>query len=263
MQLELSLVIPAYNEVQRLPPYLEAVERHLSQRYRDRYEVVIVDDGSTDGMDAMLRGLSKTWSQLRLVQHQQNQGKGAAIKTGVLAASGSLVLFADADGATPITEEESLSLAIERGADVAVGSRLQRAEGIARTRNWCRGLCGRAFSRLVQYLFQIPVRDTQCGFKMFRREAGLSLIPACRQTGYLLDVEFLALAQRHGYEIAEVPVSWQEVPGSKLRLFRDGYRMVSGLWSIRATVRALPAEVGTRRAITVPPADSLGVCRLD
>jgi len=158
--------------------------------------------------------------------------------TGVLAACGQLVLVADADGATPVEEEGKLRRAIMGGALLAVGSRYLRAEGQARTRLWYRDACGALFARAARLLLALPVRDTQCGFKMFRRDVGRHLVGLCREQGYLLDVELLLWAQRFGYETAEIPISWQEVPGSKVRLVRDGWRLLHGLWRLRRAFRA-------------------------
>src|SRR5439155_7458412 len=123
MQPVLSLFIPAYNEAQRLPPYLAAIRAHFERALPGQYEIIVVDDGSQDGLSALLEDLAADWSELNWLYLQQNQGKGASVRTGVLAAHGELILFADADGATPIEEETKLRLAIEQGADVAIGSR--------------------------------------------------------------------------------------------------------------------------------------------
>lgn len=148
----LSVILPAYNEAARLPPHLAAVRQYLQARYSDRYEVIVVDDGSGDGLANVLDGLAAAWPQLRVIRHAQNQGKGAAVRTGMLAAGGALLLFADADGATPIEEEGRLAAAIRAGADLAVGSRLLSAAGTRRSRNWLRGLAGRSFAATARRL---------------------------------------------------------------------------------------------------------------
>lgn len=233
MSVRLSLVIPAFNEAERLPPYLAEVRRHLAAHYGGRYEVLVVDDGSRDGLAGAVNDLARGWEQLTLLCHPHNRGKGAAVRTGMLAARGEFLLFADADGATPIAEEAKLRRALERGADVAVGSRLVEETGAERSRVWRRRWCGRLFASLARLLLRLPLRDTQCGFKMFRREAGLRLFRGVRERGYLFDLEVLATADRLGYRIAEVPISWQDRPGSKIRLARDGWKMFRGLWKLR------------------------------
>jgi dolichyl-phosphate beta-glucosyltransferase len=247
MATRLSIVIPAYNEAERLPPYLAEIRDYLRKAHWLDWELVVVDDGSQDGLEHVLEDRDG----LVLLRHERNQGKGAALLTGVTAASGELVLLADADGATPIAEERRLREAIEQGADLAVGSRLALDRTATRERTWHRELCGRSFAWFVRRLLSLPVHDTQCGFKMFRKEAGLALFALCRERGYLLDVELLAFAHRLGYRIAEVPVSWKDVPGSKLSLIHDGRTMLSGLWQVRKSVRSLHGTTQQARGLAV------------
>jgi dolichyl-phosphate beta-glucosyltransferase len=236
-RVDLSVVIPAYNESHRLPPYLALVRRYLEAGYPDRYEVIVVDDGSQDGLANVLAQAGADWPQLRSIAHPENQGKGAAVRTGVLASQGRLVLFADADGATPIEEERRLAEAIARGADVAVGSRLLAAPGVHRSRAWARGLAGRLFAAVARRLLGLSIRDTQCGFKMFRAEPARRLFSLAREPRYLFDLEILALAVRLGYRIEEVPVNWREVPGGHLHLARELPKVAGDLWRIRRRLR--------------------------
>ena len=233
MSISLSLIIPAYNEAQRLPPFLECVRRYLADHYPGSHEVIVVDDGSMDATAEIVRSLCERWPELRLLVHSENQGKGAAVRTGMLAAEGDVLLFADADGATPISEERRLRLAIDAGADIAVGSRLIAAEGVHRQRNWCRAVVGRLFSRFARWIVPVPVHDTQCGFKMFQREVARRLLLMSQEQGYVFDLELLALADRLEYWIAEVPICWTEIPGSKLSMTRDWKRILADLWHLR------------------------------
>ena len=233
----LSVILPAYNEAARLPPHLAAVRQYLQARYSDRYEVIVVDDGSGDGLANVLDGLAAAWPQLRVIRHAQNQGKGAAVRTGMLAAGGALLLFADADGATPIEEEGRLAAAIRAGADLAVGSRLLSAAGTRRSRNWLRGLAGRSFAATARRLLRLSVRDTQCGFKMFRRDVGRRLFSMLREPRYLFDLEVLALANRLGYRTAEVAISWRDVPGGQFKLSRQFPRVLVDLWRLWRRLR--------------------------
>ena len=130
----LSLILPAFDEVRRLPPYLQSVRAYLEQDFRQPYEVIVVDDGSRDETATAVQDLASEWPQLRLLQHPRNEGKGSAVRTGVMAARGDLLLFADADGATPIEEQARLAAAIAQGADVAIGSRLAADPSIRRSR---------------------------------------------------------------------------------------------------------------------------------
>jgi len=237
MNTTLSVIIPAYNEAQRLPPYLASVRQYLDGHYPGGYEAIVVDDGSGDGLPGVLSALRVDWPELAVMRHPANRGKGAAVRTGMLAARGERLLFVDADGATPIDQEARLSQAIAAGADVAVGSRLVAATGtlgvVTRRRTLLRGLTGRLFAGLARWWLGISVRDTQCGFKMFRGEAGRRLFSLSRETGYLFDLELLVLAGRLGYRVAEVPVNWADVPGGHLSLRRELCRTLFGLCRLR------------------------------
>ena len=234
----LSVVIPAYNEAVRLPPYLSAIREYLDRTLSGRYEVVIVDDGSCDGSSDLLARWRAGWPQLSILRHRANRGKGAAVCSGMLAARGTYVVFADADGATPIEEERLLRAALAGGADVAVGSRGIADDVTNRCRRvGCRGPVGKCFAWLVRRFFCLSVRDTQCGFKMFRQEASRALFHLCREPGYLFDLEVLFRAQQLGFRTKEVPVRWREMPDSKVRLLRDGWKMAVGLWALRRRLR--------------------------
>lgn len=244
MSTVLSVVIPAYNEAGRLPRYLDAIRGYFDQSGLADYEVIVVDDGSRDRTAGEVRRRSLCWPQLRLIRHPANRGKGAAVRTGMLAATGLFLLFADADGATPIEEEARFREAIDGGgADVVVGS---RRTAMSR-RAWHRKLFGRAFSQAVRMVLPMPACDTQCGFKMFRRGPGIDLFSRCREDAYLFDLEVLAMAARRGYRVAELDIRWDEIPGSKVRLIRDSCRMLAGLPRVRRSVRTaepiLPAAL--------------------
>ena len=234
----LSVIIPAYNEAARLPRYLDVIHDYFERSGSADHEVVVVDDGSCDGTADEVRRMSGAWPQLRLIRHVENRGKGAAVRTGMLAATGRLLLFADADGATPIEEEARFREVIERqGVDLVVGT---RRNALSR-RAWHRRLIGRVFSTVVGMALPMPVCDTQCGFKMFRHGPGIDLFSRCREDAYLFDLEVLAMAVRCGYRVAEVDIAWREVPGSKVRLVRDACRMFAGLPRIRKAVRSAKA----------------------
>ena len=240
MRIALSIVIPAFNEGQRLPRALGPIRAYLDAAFAGDYEVIVVDDGSTDGTVGFLETESAGWQQLSFIRHLVNQGKGAAVRTGMLAAHGDLLLFSDADGATPIGEEAKLREAVSRGADIAIGSRVLRAPGVAQVRHLRRRVVSAGFSLLGRRLVPLPVADTQCGFKMFRADVGRRLFGCVQECGYLFDVELLALAHGCRYRIAEVPVSWMEMQGGKLRLVRDSVQMLAGLLALK---RRLPARI--------------------
>ena len=237
--ISLSIVIPAYNERERLPPYLESVREHCAREFGGCYEVIVVDDGSSDGLSEFLVDGFLEWRQLTLRRHSRNQGKGAAVRTGVLAAKGSLVLFADADGATPIAEERTLRDVIHSGADVAVGDR--HRDSTRTTRSWQRAAAGQLCSWAVRCAFDLGVRDTQGGFKMFTATAARSLFSLTQRHDYLFDLELLWWAKRLGLVVAETPVAWREVPGSNVRLLRDGTGMLRGLAELRRRLARVPS----------------------
>lgn len=228
---ELSLVLPAYNEAARIGSYLESVCGYLSESGAPQSEVIVVDDGSTDGTGDLIDQWSARCPLVRCVRHSRNRGKGAAVRTGLLAATGTLLLFADADGATPIEEERRLRAAIAAGADLAVGSRMTDGQTVQRLLR--RRIAGYVFSGLVRSYIDVPVLDTQCGFKMLRRESVLPIVRECTTDGYLFDIELLARTHRAKLTIAEVGVPWRDVPGSKIRLVRDSLAMWRGLHALQ------------------------------
>ncbi len=236
MQPALSLVIPAYNERHRLPRYLAEVRKYLDAQFAGLYEVIVVDDGSSDGLADLLTEKTPAWPQLKLLRHDQNRGKGAAVRTGMLAAQGELLLFADADGAAPIDQEACLRAAIGSGAEVALGSRrLHQAQAV---RQPVRRLAGWLFAVVARWYLGLSVRDTQCGFKLFRREAGRRLFELSCEDGFLFDLELLVLARRLGYRMAEVPIRWTDMPGGHLSLARQGPKLLFELWRLRRRLKA-------------------------
>ncbi|MBA3260564.1 MAG: glycosyltransferase family 2 protein [Gemmatimonadales bacterium] len=228
----LSIVVPAYNEQDRLAPTIQAYLGHCRDRQL-AIELIVVDDGSLDATSALVESMSAEYPEIRLIRLAENRGKGYAVRTGVVNARGRLVLFADADGATPISELGRLEAAIQAGADVAIGSRALLGGGVRVKARLYRRLMGRAFHLLVETLTVRDIKDTQCGFKLFRGPVAHDLFSRMRMTGFSFDVEVLMMAQRRGYRIAEVPVNWVHQPGSKVNLAVDSMRMVRDLFIIR------------------------------
>jgi len=243
----LSIVLPAYNEARRLPPYLETIRHYLDAQYRNAYEVIVVDDGGSDHLLEALTRICGDWPRFVFIRHPRNLGKGAAVRTGVQAARGDRILFADADGATPIDEERRLSVALAAGAELAVGSRLTADSQVVRRRFWGRAVLGRAFAAVARRVFSLSVRDTQCGFKMFRRGPAGRLFALSHEDGYLFDIEILALAQQLGYRVAEVPINWADRPGSRLHLWRDAGKILTGLQRVRRRLKRLRLDYDSTR----------------
>ncbi len=232
----LSVVIPAYNEETRLPLTLGAVIAYLRAIGRP-FEVVVVDDGSQDRTAAMAAAAG---AEVRLLA-MAHRGKGAAVRAGVLASRGALALVMDADLSTPIAEVDRLCAAIEAGCAVAIGSRALPASLVEVPQGLVRRLMGRVFNLLVRTLVLPDLRDTQCGAKLFRREAALAVFERCRTDGFAFDVEVLGMARQLGHRVVEVPVAWHDAPGSRVRPLADGVRMLLELVRIRSRVRAARA----------------------
>jgi dolichyl-phosphate beta-glucosyltransferase len=230
-----SVVIPAFNEARRLPRHLCEIVSYFDGR-NEAYEVLVADDGSTDGTAEAVAAIAAGHPAVRTLRDERNRGKGAAVRRGMLAACGDYRLFTDADGATPIVELKRLEAALAAGAEVAVGSRASRERDpsvsvVARPH---RVFAGRIFSWIVQRLGVSNVIDSQCGFKAFTAAAATDLFGRLRTPGFGFDVELLLLARAAGYRVAEVSVNWTDQPGSKVRVLGNGPRM---LWEI-AVARA-------------------------
>ena len=226
----LSIVIPAYNEEIRIVPTIGAIASHVSD-LGFPWELIIADDGSKDNTVGLVQELG--FANLRLLIAEKNGGKGSAVRRGVLATRGKYVLFDDADNSTPIEEVSRLLHKLEQeGHDIAIGSRA--AEGSQEAnRTFLRRLMSGTLRWMVQNIFSIGVQDTQCGFKLFTREAAHRLYGAQTITGFSFDLEILYLAHKFGYHIAEVPVAWVDAPGSKVDTTKEAQRFLRDLMRIK------------------------------
>jgi dolichyl-phosphate beta-glucosyltransferase len=199
------------------------------------YEILVVDDGSRDGTAAVVEAFRTTHPAVRLLRLARNTGKGGAIRRGIHEARGELQLIADADGATPIQELTRLEASIGNGADIAIGSRFLAARD-SRYRvkaRWHRRVLGDVFSWIVRRVGVRDITDTQCGFKLFRKAVAQDLFSVSCVDGYGFDLEILYVARRRGYRVSEVPVNWTDQPGSKVRVLRDGPRLLWDLLAVR------------------------------
>jgi dolichyl-phosphate beta-glucosyltransferase len=229
-----SVVIPAYNEAQRLPAYLSEVVAYFDGR-GEPYEVIVVDDGSADETAARVLEARAIHQAVTLHRLAENRGKGFAVRAGMRAACGELRLMADADGATPIAEAKRLETAIQAGADLALGSRALPDPSVHREVRIHRKLSGEIFNFFARRMGVGDVTDTQCGFKLFRGAAAEALFGELETTGFGFDVELLMLARRHRYRVIEVAINWADQPGSKVEVLRDGPRMLAQI--VRARLR--------------------------
>jgi len=230
--LGLSVVIPAYNEARRLPRTLPRVLEYLDA-LGEGVEVIVVDDGSTDGTAEVVAALAHGDPRVTVLRGAVNRGKGASVRRGVLAAREEDVLFTDADLSAPIEEAAKLRAQLAAGHDVAIGSRRLDRSDVRVRQPWLRGLAGHGWSWLVSLCFLPGIRDSQCGFKAFRRAAATALFGRQRLDGFAFDVEVLWLARRLGYRVIEVPIVWRDDPESHLRLVRDSLGMLLDLARVR------------------------------
>ena len=233
--MEISVVIPAYNEAKRLPETLDKIVSYL-QGTGTSFEIIVSDDGSRDTTGETVLRASKKYSEVRLVRNDRNYGKGYAVRRGVLESKGEYILFTDSDLSAPITELPKLWHALrEEGSDIAIGSRSLPGAQILVYQPWYRGLFGQFYPSFVHWLVMNDFRDTQCGFKMFRREAAYQLFSLLKTKGFSFDVEILLRARISGYRVKEVPVVWSNSRESKVVLWRDPWRMLKELILIRQT----------------------------
>jgi len=225
----LSIVIPAYNEARRIRDTLKRVA-HFQELKPYAVELIVVDDGSTDQtVDVVAE-----FPGYRLLRNDRNHGKGYTVRHGVLEARGEFILFTDADLSTPIEEADKLLSALESsGADAAVGSRALERELIGVHQPWLRETGGRFFNLLVRAFTSLNLHDTQCGFKLFKRNSTRKAFEGMRIEGFGFDPELLFLIERAGGRIVEVPVRWNDHPATKVRLLRDSTRMFMDLIAIR------------------------------
>jgi glycosyltransferase involved in cell wall biosynthesis len=227
-----SIVIPAYNESQRITATLDKVLGHIAQEHW-RAEVVVVNDGSRDDTEQIVQQYAQENPIVRLVNNPGNRGKGYSVRNGMLNATGDVLLFSDADLSAPIYEAKKLFAAVAEGADVAMGSRWMQRELQTERQPVYRQLFGRIFNLLLRVLLGLKYKDTQCGFKAFTRTAALAIFPRQRVERWGFDPELLFLADKCGFQVREVPVEWAHDERSKISPLKDGIKMFLEILKIR------------------------------
>jgi dolichyl-phosphate beta-glucosyltransferase len=228
---KISVVIPAYNEQERILPTIGAIAAHMCSR-DDPWELIVADDGSQDATVSFLTELR--FPNMQVLIAERNGGKGKAVRRGVAAARGDYILVADADQSTPIEQFElMLSALVDRNFAVAVGSRAAVGANVS-GKSLLRRLLSNGLRLLVRVLFGIKIRDTQCGFKLFRADAAHDLFSRQRLDGFAFDLELIHLCGRLGYPVAEVPVDWIDAPGSKIDELKVVLRFFQDLMVIRS-----------------------------
>jgi dolichyl-phosphate beta-glucosyltransferase len=207
-----SVIVPAYDEEWRILPAIGAIATYMCMR-EESWELIVCDDGSTDRTVDLVERLG--FANLTLLRSDRNRGKGDAVRRGMLAARGGILLFTDADHSTPIEQFDALERRIFAGADIAVGSRAAAGAQVG-PRSLVRRTLTLGLHLIASGLFGIGVKDTQCGFKMFTRHAARELFALQTMEGFSFDLEVLYLARRRGFTVAEVPVEWVNAPGSRV-----------------------------------------------
>jgi len=216
----ISIVIPAYNEESRLPETLRKIETYFATAAWEQHEIIVVDDGSSDSTVAGARAFASEHLNIRVLNNPGNRGKGYSVRHGMLDAKFDWCLFSDADLSTPIEELDKLWAAIVReGAQVAIGSRALDRSLVGVHQSAFREASGRFFNAVMRLTIGLPIADTQCGFKLFRRDVAREAFKRQTLERWGFDVEVLFIASRLGNRIAEVPVRWDNAEGSKLSIW--------------------------------------------
>lgn len=239
---DISLILPAFNEVSTIRGTLAETIGYFEARAM-RYEIIVSADGD-DGTREAARSMAGAHPEIRVIGSPQRLGKGRGIREGVRIAEGAIIGFADADNKVPIEEFDKIRPWLEQGCQVVIGSRALRQSAVERRQPWYRRLGSRGFAVFMQAVVGLPgITDTQCGFKFFTREAARELFSRQRIDGYMYDVEILALAQRLGYRIQQVPIRWRDDADSRLELVAGNLRNIIDIFKIRASL----AQSGGKR----------------
>ena len=229
---ELSIVVPCYNEEERLPRTIEQIERYFAGKPIS-YELILVDDGSTDGTRQIQEAAAERNPSVRVEALPRNRGKGRALAEGVAVSTGAQILVTDADLSTPIEEIEKLRVALRGGAGVAIGSRSVRGSRVEISQPAYRVLMGKVFNLLVQAVLLPGIWDTQCGFKLFRADVAHEVFAGLTTDGFGYDPEVLYLAKRRGVKIAEVPIVWRNSAPTKVMPIKSSFDMFKHVVKVR------------------------------
>lgn len=234
----ISAVIPVYNEANCVDASVEAVSAVLRELVGDDWEIILVDDGGDDGTSELIDALACSGPHFVACHHETNLGKGAAVRTGVMASRGDLVMFCDADQSTPAETLKEFVRAMEDGADVVVGNRKSPEANIERWQPAIRTWLGLGFTRLANAMTGLSISDYTCGFKLFRGDVAREVFGATTTRRWAFDVEVLARVVQGGHSVREIPISWKHVSDTRVRLARDVIGSFVELLGIRRRLRA-------------------------
>jgi dolichyl-phosphate beta-glucosyltransferase len=227
-----SIILPAYNESARIAATLDKILAYAARR-SGNVEIVVVNDGSSDGTAELVREYARRHPGLYLLENPGNRGKGYSVRNGMLHARGDVLLFSDADLSSPIEEADKLFAAIENGAAIAIGSRWLDPGLQTKKQPLYRQLFGRIFNLALRIILDLQFKDTQCGFKAFTRRSAQSIFPLQKIERWGFDPEILYLAKKLGFGVSEIPVGWSHREGTRINPFRDGIRMFGEILRIR------------------------------
>ena len=228
--MNVSVVIPAFNEEKRLEPSLQRITEFLEKNF-ENFEILVVDDGSKDTTPEIVQKFKE--KKVKLIQNPKNMGKGFSVKLGMINAQHDYILFTDADLATPIEETTKFLEAIKQGYDVVIASRNVEGANITVEQPKYRQVLGKAFPLLVKSMVLPDFKDTQCGFKMFTKQAARKIFPRQTIKRWAFDVEIIFIAKKLGYKIKELPVTWTDKEGSRLSPVKDSFRMLNEVAKIK------------------------------
>lgn len=240
-----TLVIPVYNEAHRLAASVRALREFLAS-CRYSYEVILVIERSTDGTLELARKLTAGQETFCVIGNEDQRGKGHAVRTGMKAARGDIAFFMDADLSTPMAEIDRFLAYFHAHPEIeiVIGNRQHAGSAIVKRQSWLRQKMGQTFNLILRMTARIHVKDTQCGFKAFRRSAREAIFSRQKIEGFAFDVELLILAERLGHSIADLPVEWHNAEGSKVHMIRDSWRMLRDAVRIRSVVEQTLREQG-------------------
>jgi len=228
----LSVVVPAYNEEKCIADTVNRIYGFLAKNF-ENYEIIVVDDGSTDRTCEIISGICNKIKNLKLMKNVKNLGKGESVKRGMLSAISEYILFSDADLSTPIEEVRNFLDFARKGEEIIIGSRALKQANILKKQSFLRQNMGRVFNFIVQIFLFSGIRDTQCGFKCFSKKSARAVFKLQRTRGFCFDAEILYIARKKGYRIKELPVTWMNRQDSRVSLMGGSLGMLRDVFRIK------------------------------